>query len=90
MQFCHYDIIVIYAFRVILQSKTVASKERLKQLRALMDKHGLAAKDVAQILETETHNVYRWLSESQTAPIPKVQLRLLACELELRKYRRKR
>jgi transposase len=56
-------------------------KTKLRNLRALMKRHDVPAKDVAKILKVSEARVYGWLSKGQTAPIPEAKLRLLELEL---------
>ncbi len=63
---------------------------RQQRLRALMEKHGLSAKDVAQTLEVSEIRVFGWLSQGLTATITSLSLRLLDCELKLRKLQRRK
>ncbi len=63
---------------------------RQQRLRALMEKHGLAAKDVAQFLEVSEIRVFGWLSQGLTATITNLSLRLLECELKLRQLQRRK
>ncbi len=55
-----------------------------------MEQYEVSAKDVAKILDVSTGRVYGWLTEAQVTPIPSTKLRLLECELKLRKLQRRK
>jgi len=68
----------------------LATKRNLKRLRAVMEQYGVSTQDVAKILDVSTGRVYGWLTEAQVTPIPNTKLRLLECELKLRKLQRRK
>ena len=51
--------------------------DKLKALRALMKRHDLSSRDVADLLCLELITVQAWLSVGQTRAIPDRQLTLL-------------
>ncbi len=48
----------------------MARRGNLRKLRALMERYGVLARDVAKMLGVSVNRVYGWLSSGQTAPIP--------------------
>ncbi len=68
----------------------LATKRNLKRLRAVMEQYGVSTQEVAKILDVSTGRVYGWLTEAQVTPIPTTKLRLLECELKLRKLQRRK
>ncbi len=77
-------------YSVSTEEVNLATKRNLKQLRAVMEQYGVSTKDVAKILDVSTGRVYGWLTEAQVTPIPSTKLRLLECELKLRKLQRRK
>ncbi len=75
---------------VSTEEVTLATKRNLKRLRAVMEQYGVSTQDVAKILDVSTGRVYGWLTEAQVTPIPNTKLRLLECELKLRKLQRRK
>ena len=75
-------------YSVSTEEVNLATKRNLKRLRAVMEQYGVSTKDVAKILDVSTGRVYGWLTEAQVTPIPNTKLRLLECELKLRKLQR--
>ncbi len=77
-------------YSVSTEEVTLATKRNLKRLRAVMEQYGVSTQDVAKILDVSTGRVYGWLTEAQVTPIPSTKLRLLECELTLRKLQRRK
>ncbi len=77
-------------YSVSTEEVKLATKRKLKQLRAVMEQYGVSAQDVAKILDVSTGRVYGWLTEAQVTPIPSTKLRLLECELKLRQLQRRK
>ena len=75
-------------YSVSTEEVNLATKRNLKRLRAVMEQYGVSTQDVAKILDVSTGRVYGWLTEAQVTPIPNTKLRLLECELKLRKLQR--
>ncbi len=63
----------------------MARRGNLRKLRALMERYGVLAREVAKRLGVSENRVFGWLSSGQTAPIPDTKLRLLELELSQRK-----
>jgi transcriptional regulator with XRE-family HTH domain len=57
---------------------------RTEQLRAIMKRHKLKAKDVAEIVGRSQTTVRIWRCASSVRPIPASVLRLLELELDAR------
>ncbi len=76
-------------YSVSTEEMNLATKRNLKRLRAVMEQYGVSAQGVAKILDVSTGRVYGWLTEAQVTPIPNTKLRLLECELKLRKLQRR-
>ncbi len=77
-------------YSVSTEEVKLATKRNLKRLRAVMEQYGVSAQDVAKILDVSTGRVYGWLTEAQVTPIPTTKLRLLECELKLRRLQRRK
>ena len=77
-------------YSVSIEEVNLATKRNLKRLRAVMEQYGVSPQDVAKILDVSTGRVYGWLTEAQVTPIPTTKLRLLECELKLRKLQRRK
>ncbi len=77
-------------YSVSTEEVKLATKRNLKRLRAVMAQYGVSAQDVAKILDVSTGRVYGWLTAAQVTPIPNTKLRLLECELKLRKLQRRK
>ncbi len=77
-------------YSVSTEEVNLATKRNLKRLRAVMEQTGVSAQEVAKILDVSTGRVYGWLTEAQVTPIPSTKLRLLECELKLRKLQRRK
>ncbi len=77
-------------YSVSTEEVNLATKRNLKRLRAVMEQYGVSTQDVAKILDVSTGRVYGWLTEAQVTPIPSTKLRLLECELKLRKLQRRK
>ncbi len=77
-------------YSLLTEEVNLATKRNLKRLRAVMEQYGVLTKDVAKILDVSTGRVYGWLTEAQVTPIPSTKLRLLECELKLRKLQRRK
>ncbi len=77
-------------YSVSTEEVNLATKRNLKQLRAVMEQYRVSAQDVAKILDVSPGRVYGWLTEAQVTPITNTKLRLLDCELKLRKLQRRK
>ncbi len=77
-------------YSVSTEEVNLATKRNLKRLRAVMEQYGVSTQDVAKILDVSTGRVYGWLTEAQVTPIPTTKLRLLECELKLRRLQRRK
>lgn len=80
----------VMLYSVSTEEVKLATKRNLKRLRAVMEQYGVSTQEVAKILDVSTGRVYGWLTEAQVTPIPTTKLRLLECELKLRKLQRRK